>query len=150
MGSIHIWAPDLFSFTGGIQAFSRYLINAVNAGPSAPSLRGVIKNDMPGPIPDELATGNFSGCGHWPVKLRAPRFASECLRHVWRERPALIVSTHLNFGPIARIAQLTFGTPYVLVAHGVDAWKIDDSTRLKALQKANLVVAVSVNQTPRM
>jgi glycosyltransferase involved in cell wall biosynthesis len=143
MGNIHIWAPDLFSFTGGIQAFSRYLINAVNAGPSKPSLRGVMKNDLPGDIPADLATRNFSGCGHWPVKLRAPRFASECLRHVWRERPDLIVSTHLNFGPIARIAQISFGTPYVLVAHGVDAWKIDDAARLKALRNANLVLAVS-------
>jgi glycosyltransferase involved in cell wall biosynthesis len=143
MSNIHIWAPDLFSFTGGIQAFSRYFIDAVHAGPSAPSLRGVIKNDMPGDIPGELVTGNFSGCGHWPVKLRAPRFASECLRHAWRERPDLIVSTHLNFGPIARIAQLSFGAPYVLVAHGIDAWKINDAARLKALRKANLVLAVS-------
>src|SRR5262245_39322320 len=103
MSNIHIWIPDLFSFTGGIQAFSRYLINAIHAGPFAPSLRGVIKADMPGDIPDEQAPAKFSGCGHWPAKLRAPRFASECLRHVWSERPDLILSTHLNFGPIARI-----------------------------------------------
>jgi glycosyltransferase involved in cell wall biosynthesis len=143
MGNIHIWAPDLFSVTGGIQAFSRHLINAVYAGPLASSIKGVIKNDMPGAIPDEFATGDFSGCGHWPGKLRAPRFALECLRHVWRERPDLIVSTHLNFGPIARIAQLSFGTPYVLVAHGIDAWQINDAARLKALRNANLTLAVS-------
>ncbi len=101
MGNIHIWAPGLFSFTGGIQAFSRYLINAVYAGPFSLSLRGVIKNDTPGAISDETTIDNFSGCGHWPTKLRAPRFALECLRHVWRERPNLIVSTHANFGPIA-------------------------------------------------
>jgi|SRR5882672_563264 len=143
MNNIHIWAPDLFSSTGGIQAFSRYLINAVHAEPFSASLRGVIKNDMPGDIHDEPMISNFSGCGHWPGKLRAPRFALECLRHVWRERPDLIVSTHLNFGPIARIAQLSFGTPYVLVAHGVDAWQINNVARLKALQKANLALAVS-------
>jgi glycosyltransferase involved in cell wall biosynthesis len=143
MDNIHIWAPDLFSVTGGIQAFSRYFINAVYAGLSSPSLRGVIKNDLPGAIPDGPAAGDFSGLGHWPLKLRTPRFASECLRHVWRERPDLIVSTHLNFGPIARIAQLSFGTPYVLVAHGIDAWGINNAARLKALRKANLVLAVS-------
>ena len=143
MGNIHIWAPDLFSFTGGIQAFSRYLINAIYAGPFSLSLRGVIKNDKPGAISDETTIDNFSGCGHWPAKLRAPRFALECLRHAWRERPNLIVSTHPNFGPIARIAQLSLGTPYILVAHGVDAWQINDVTRLRALQRANLVLAVS-------
>jgi glycosyltransferase involved in cell wall biosynthesis len=66
-----------------------------------------------------------------------------CLRHAWSERPGLILSTHLNFGPIARIAQRSFGTPYVLVAHGVDAWQIKNVSRIKALQKANLVLAVS-------
>jgi glycosyltransferase involved in cell wall biosynthesis len=143
MSKIHIWIPDLFSFTGGIQAFSRYLIDAIYAGQLDSSIRGVIKNDMPGDIPDEPATRNFSGCGHWPAKLRGPRFASECLRHVQRERPDLILSTHLHFGPIARIAQLSFGTPYVLVAHGVDAWQIENATRLRALRKADLVLAVS-------
>jgi glycosyltransferase involved in cell wall biosynthesis len=143
MSSIHIWIPDLFSFTGGIQAFSRYLINAVQNGPLASPVRGIIKSDMPSDIPDDPATKNFSGCGHWPARLRSPRFAMECLRHVWRERPNLIVSTHLNFGPIARIAQSSFGTPYVLVAHGVDAWEIKSSSRIEALRKANLVLSVS-------
>lgn len=141
--NIHVWAPDLFSSTGGIQAFSRYLINALHAGPFSHSLRGVIKNDMPGAIPDDLTNNKFSGCGHWPIKLKAPRFALECLRHVWRERPSLIVSTHIHFGPIAQIAQLSFGTPYILVAHGIDAWQINNVTRLRALQKANLTLAVS-------
>jgi glycosyltransferase involved in cell wall biosynthesis len=146
MNNIHIWIPDLFSFTGGIQAFSRYLINAVQAGPlesSLSRLRGVIKSDMPSDIPGGRAAEMFSGCGHWPARLRAPRFALECLGHVWRERPDLIVSTHLNFGPIARIAQSGFGTPYILVAHGIDSWQINDAARLKALRKANSVLAVS-------
>jgi phosphatidylinositol alpha-1,6-mannosyltransferase len=65
------------------------------------------------------------------------------LRHVWRERPSLIVSTHLNFGPIARIAQSSFGTPYILVAHGVDAWEIKNASRIEALRKANLILSVS-------
>jgi glycosyltransferase involved in cell wall biosynthesis len=143
MSSIHIWIPDLFSFTGGIQAFSRYLINAVQAEPLASPVRGVIKSDMPSDIPDGQAAEMFSGCGHWPARLRSPRFALECLRHVWRERPKLIVSTHLNFGPIARIAQSGFGTPYVLVAHGVDAWEIKNASRIEALRKANLVLSVS-------
>jgi glycosyltransferase involved in cell wall biosynthesis len=143
MSNIHIWIPDLFSFTGGIQAFSRYLINAVQAGPFSPSVRGVIKSDMPNDIPGGEAAEMFSGCGHWPARLRSPRFAVECLRHAWRERPNLIVSTHLNFGPIARIAQSSFGTPYVLVAHGVDAWQIDNATRIRALRKADLTLAVS-------
>ena len=141
--NLHIWAPDLFSFTGGIQAFSRYLIDAVRAEAVSSRFRVLIKNDLPDGIPDKQVTHEFNAYGHWPARLRSPRFALECLRHVWRERPALIVSTHLNFGPIARIAQRGFGTPYILVAHGIDAWKIKNESRIRALKKADLTLAVS-------
>lgn len=35
------------------------------------------------------------------------------------------------------------GVPYVLVAHGIDAWRLDSPSRIRALQKADLVLAVS-------
>jgi glycosyltransferase involved in cell wall biosynthesis len=142
-GNLHIWAPDLFSITGGIQAFSRYLIEAVRAESISTTSRALIKNDLPDDISDKQARHNFNAYGNWPLQLRSAGFAMGCLSHAMRERPALIVSTHLNFGPIAQIAQRSFGTPYVLVAHGVDAWEIKNVSRLKALKKANLTLAVS-------
>jgi glycosyltransferase involved in cell wall biosynthesis len=140
---IHIWVPDLFSFTGGIQAFSRYLIKAVRMGTPTNHLRVLIKNDLPDDTTDNRAPYNVNAYGNWPPQLRSARFALGCLRHAWSERPGLILSTHLHFGPVARIAQRSFGTPYVLVAHGVDAWQIKNVSRIKALKKANLVLAVS-------
>ena len=71
------------------------------------------------------------------------RFASECLGETWRERPSLIISTHLHFGPLAQVAHRCFGIPYVLVAHGIDAWRLNSAPRQRALRKANLVLAVS-------
>jgi len=142
-GNLHIWAPDLFSTTGGIQAFSRHLIEAVYTEAFSNFFRVLIKNDLPGDIPDKQASRHFNVCGHWPHKLRSPRFALECLRHVRRERPDLIVSTHLHFGPLATVARRSFGTPYVLVAHGIDAWQITKVSRRRALLEANLVLAVS-------
>jgi glycosyltransferase involved in cell wall biosynthesis len=65
------------------------------------------------------------------------------MRHAWRERPGLIVSTHLNFGPLAMAARRSFGSPYILVAHGIDAWGITNESRKKALRKADLTLAVS-------
>lgn len=87
--------------------------------------------------------GHINGCGNWPTPFRSARFAGECLRRVWKERPRLIVSTHLHFGPVAQIVREFTGVPYVLIAHGIDAWQLDSSSRIKALQKANLVLAVS-------
>ena len=142
-GNIHIWAPDLFSTAGGIQAFSRHLIEAVYMGALSNYSRVLIKNDLPDDIVDKRALRDFNVCGHWPLKLRSARFALECLRHARRERPDLIVSTHLHFGPIAQVAQRIFGTPYVLVAHGVEAWQMTRVSRRRAMQKANLALAVS-------
>jgi glycosyltransferase involved in cell wall biosynthesis len=143
IGNLHIWAPDLFSATGGIQAFSRYFIGAVCTESLSNCFRALIKNDLPDDIPDKLAPLNFNVYGHWPLRLRSARFAAGCLRHAWRERPGLIVSTHLNFGPLAMVARRSFGAPYILVAHGIDAWGITDASRRKALREADLTLAVS-------
>jgi glycosyltransferase involved in cell wall biosynthesis len=142
-GNIHIWAPDLFSTTGGIQAFSRYLIDAVRAGASSKYFRALIKNDLPDDILDKRALHNFNAYGNWPLRLRSARFALGCMRHAWRERPSLIVSTHLNFGPLAMVARRSIGAPYILVAHGIDAWGITNDSRKMALRKADLTLAVS-------
>jgi glycosyltransferase involved in cell wall biosynthesis len=143
VSNLHIWVPDLFSATGGIQAFSRYLIEAVQAEALSNYSRVLIKNDSPDDVQDKQAPHNFNACGHWPLQLRSQRFAFECLHRAWRERPKLIVSTHLNFGPLAMVARRSLGIPYVLVAHGVDAWRITNASRRRALQKANLTLAVS-------
>jgi len=141
--NIHVWAPDLFSTTGGIQAFSRYLIDAVRAEAFSKYFSALIKNDLPDDIPDKRALHNFNAYGNWPLRLRSARFALGCLRHAWRERPGLIVSTHLNFGPLAMLARRSFGAPYILVAHGIDAWGITNASRKRALLKADLTLAVS-------
>jgi len=141
--NIHIWAPDLFSTTGGIQAFSRYLIDAVRADAFSKYFRALIKNDRSADIPDKRALHNFNVYGDWPLRLRSARFALGCLRHAWRERPGLIVSTHLNFGPLAMLARRNFGAPYILVAHGIDAWGITNASRKRSLLKADLTLAVS-------
>ena len=141
--NIHVWAPDLFSTTGGIQAFSRYLIDAVRAEAFSKYFSALIKNDLPDDIPDKRALHNFNAYGNWPLRLRSARFALGCMRHAWRERPGLIVSTHLNFGPLAMLARRSFGAPYILVAHGIDAWGITNASRKRALLKADLTLAVS-------
>jgi glycosyltransferase involved in cell wall biosynthesis len=141
--AIHVWVPDLFSTTGGIQAFSRYLIDAVRAEAFSKYFSALIKNDLPDDIPDKWALHNFNAYGNWPLRLRSGRFALGCMRQAWRERPGLIVSTHLNFGPLAMLARQSFGAPYILVAHGIDAWGITSASRKRALLKADLTLAVS-------
>ena len=106
-------------------------------------IRVLLKNDFPGAVNCVNGFGHVTVYGHWPAPLRTPRFASECLSRAWRERPRLIVSTHLNFGPVAQIVREFTGVPYVLVAHGIDAWRLNSRARQRALRKGDLVLAVS-------
>jgi len=143
MSKIHVWVPDLFSTTGGIQTFSRHFLEALGKEVSPEGIRVLLKNDPPDAVHCDDGFRDVNAYGHWPAPLRTPRFASECLHRAWRERPRLIVSTHLNFGPVAQIVRDFTGVPYVLIAHGIDAWRLNSRSRQKALQKADLALAVS-------
>jgi len=83
------------------------------------------------------------GAGSWPPSLRSAAFASLVASAAMRERPSLIVSTHLNFGPLAHALRVLLSTPYVLVAHGIDVRPDLSRARLKALREADAVWAVS-------
>ncbi len=135
--------PDLFSSVGGIQSFSRHFLGALDGEVSSEGIRVLLKNDLPVAVRCDDGFRHVNVYGHWPPPFRTPRFASECLRRAWRERPRLVVSTHLNFGPVAQIVRELTGVPYVLIAHGIDAWRLKSRSRQKALQKADLVLAVS-------
>lgn len=138
----HIWAPELYSLTGGIQSFSRQFIDAVKAIPSAQQIRVLLKNET---VSDGLTNcSRFThSYGNWPLPLRTPRFAVECLRWAKAERPKLIVATHLHFGPLARVAKRLTKIKYILIAHGFEAWQLNDRARIRALQEADLILSVS-------
>lgn len=142
MDNIHVWVPDLFSTTGGIQAFSQRFIEALTSQPLSASIRATVKNDLCKDSPVGTSY-QVKVCGQCAPYLRSQYFAWECLQGIWRERPALIVSTHLHFGPLAKLAKKAFGVPYVLVAHGIDAWRMNNESRRRALLDADLVLAVS-------
>ena len=140
---IHIWAPDLFSFTGGIQAFCRHFIDALHAEIPPSQTRVLIKNDSLQTALQGEVRYPINACGDWSQPWRTPRFAFECLRQAQRERPDLLISMHLHFSPLALAIHESLGTPYVLMAYGIEAWRNNNIFHQKALRKADLVLAIS-------
>lgn len=140
---IHLWAPDLFSTTGGIQAFCQHFIHALQTDARQKSLRLLVKNDSPASFQHLNGQLQISGCGNWQSPWRTPRFALECLRQASRERPELIIAMHIHFAPLARLIHQTIGTPYILMAYGIEAWQMKSALRRKALQQAHLILAIS-------
>src|SRR5262249_41470875 len=100
------------------------------------------KNDLSRTDPDKTPAP-VRGWGNWPPSARSIFFLFGIIRAALRDRPDLIVTTHLNFGIAAYILKLLTGTPYWCVAHGVEAWNLQRRLARLGLLKADLVLAVS-------
>lgn len=134
--SVHLWAPGFGGFGGGIGAFSRELALALSRGHSV-CLAG--KSDV-------HATWNglpLWGAGRVPSWARTTRFSAGVVALALAQRPHLIVSTHVNFGPLAWALSRVLKIPYVLVAHGIDVSPSMTRPRLRALRAAARVWPVS-------
>ncbi len=132
---IHVWAPSFGGFGGGITAFSREL--ALGLGKNH-ELELFGKADAPGLFDGQRLWGPTG-----PAAMRTFQFASGCMRSAMRDKPARIVSTHVNFGRIARYVKLANGTPFTLIAHGIDIHPGVPEATLAALRSADHITAVS-------
>jgi glycosyltransferase involved in cell wall biosynthesis len=134
---VHLWSPEITAFGYGIAAFSRAMtLGLLELGHD---LRLLAKMDTP---------GTWAGCPLWgagkvPQPCRTPVFAGVALASCARHRPDHLISTHLNFGPAALWAKWAFGTPFTLVAHGIDVHDGLSAARQAALRAADRVIAVS-------
>jgi glycosyltransferase involved in cell wall biosynthesis len=143
MSQVHLWAPELFSTAGGIQAFSGNFLAALKALLRPPEIRLLLKNDSPADCAQRDELGAIAGYGDWPRGCKNLAFASACLRHALTDRPRVIVATHVNFGPIAKLIRQFTRIPYVLVAHGIDVWRPNSPAIKESLASADQVLAVS-------
>ena len=134
---IHLWAPGFSVFGGGIAAFSGELAVALRDGGHDTVLWG--RDDRDG----EWAGLRLRGTGAMPRKTRATAFAARILAAACAERPGLVISSHLNFGPVASLARRLAAIPYALVAHGIDVDPGLSAARRRALAGADGVWAVS-------
>jgi glycosyltransferase involved in cell wall biosynthesis len=134
---VHLWSPEITAFGYGIAAFSRAMtVGLLELGHD---LRLLAKMDAP---------GTWAGCPLWgagnvPSSCRTPVFAGVALASCAMYRPDHVISTHLNFGPAALWAKRAFGTPFTLVAHGIDVHDGLSAARQAALRTADRVIAVS-------
>jgi glycosyltransferase involved in cell wall biosynthesis len=134
---IHLWAPAFTGFGGGIASFSRALAGGLRALGHEVRLYG--KMD----VSADLDGLRVTGTGRYTSLSRSHIFASRVLASAARHRPDYIISTHVNFGPVALLANRLLGTRYALVAHGIDIHPALKSDILASLRGADRIVAVS-------
>ncbi|MDB9347409.1 glycosyltransferase [Nodularia spumigena] len=142
--NLHLWFPNLFEFTGGIQTYSAFFLQAIQNISSNSDYRVFIKHDkkLP-PNFTTVAKTKFHCTGTIPLSLRTLAFAVQLCGRGILQSPNLIISTHLNFTPVAYQLKKVRGIPYWTIAHGVDAWNIDNPKLQQALHHADRILAVS-------
>lgn len=142
--SVHFWCPEMFLSPGGIQRYSRFLLEALCATPQAQVTDVFLKNDKTRPADAAFPPGmRFHFGSRPPEALRTPVFAGKLLLQGMARRPALILSSHLNFSPVARALQRLAGIPFWVVAHGFEAWDLEREAIVRALRACDRVLAVS-------
>jgi glycosyltransferase involved in cell wall biosynthesis len=147
---IHVWVPDYAATSGGIKVFSRWLVRGLRELLPAASIVVFSKNDTSYPDSTQEPADEVNPFGWWSPRQRTIAFASTLFIRAARDRPDLIISTHVNFAVAARMLQRFFRTPFWVVGHGVDVWEVSNARMREALRSANVLLAVSVFTRARM
>ncbi|MBL9131716.1 MAG: glycosyltransferase, partial [Verrucomicrobiaceae bacterium] len=144
LSPIHFWVPGIREGSGGIQGFCRDVLQALKVSFPGRPIHVLIKNDEP-----EAGDTLFGGLVTWsssqntPAKLRTAGFALKGLLACVRQRPAFILSGHVNFLPAVHSLKRGFGTPFAVFMYGIDVWEPLSRRVRSALRSADLVCSIS-------
>ena len=148
--TLHIWVPDYESGAGGIQTLSRFIVRALRDCLPNAKLSVFAKNDTSTPDRNEESATEVFPSGWWSPSQRTAAFTLKLLRYAWRDRPDLIITTHVNFAPVAHWLQKLLKIPFLAIGHGVEVWEIQSEPVKRALVAANRLLAVSEYTRQRM
>jgi len=135
--AMQVCAPEFAVFGGGITTFSRELALALANSGNDLDLWSLSDRD------GSWNGASLHGTGNVPRFARRQVFAARLFASAVRRRPDVIVSTHLNFGPVVDWAARATRAASVLVAHGIDVHRGLSRMRQRALRRASAVWAVS-------
>lgn len=141
---LHLWFPNIFQFKGGIQVYSDFLLKALqNLYPNT-NYDVFLKHDVYS-LKNDYPTANtrFHYSGHWGIKLRTIAFAIKIFLYAVKQKPQLIIASHINFAIVGYLLKRILKIPYWAVAHGVDAWNIQNPLLITALKDADRIISVS-------
>ena len=141
---IHLWFGNIFSFKGGIQTYSTFLLESLQALSFDYAYEIFIKHDKS--CSPDFSTSDatlFHYSGIIPLPLRTAVFAAQLIRAGIWQRPNLIISGHLNFIVVAYLIKRLVGIPYWVIVYGLEAWDIDQPIVNKALHNADRIISIS-------
>ena len=138
--------PQLFLSPGGIQTVNEDTLRVIARAWPAARHRVLLYLNRTVPGPPEAAglpPVRLTACGMRSRRLARLRFAVAFAMALFPRRPDLVVVGHVDLAPLAWLAKIVFGVPYVVWAHGTEVWGLRRPLRLASLATADRVAAVS-------
>ncbi|MFN6515946.1 MAG: glycosyltransferase family 4 protein [Nostoc sp. CreGUA01] len=143
----HLIFPNIFGFKGGIQVYSIFLLRALQDLYPEANYDVFLKYDKHNLKQERnlqfLNSTKFHYFGHLPRLLQTILFAIKIIILAIFQRPSIVISTHVNYATACYVLKLITGTPYWVVAHGLEVWNIENKMTKLALQKADKIISVS-------
>ncbi|MGB3693812.1 MAG: glycosyltransferase [Spirulinaceae cyanobacterium] len=136
--------PNIFNFKGGVQVYSRFLLETLQDLYPQAAYDVFLKYDSY-VTQDNFFLGqtNFHCLGNLPRWWQ-----SFCL--FWQttilgilQRPTLVITTHINYAIALYWLKKLTGIPYWVVVHGLEGWNLENPSLQAALKYADRTVAVS-------
>jgi glycosyltransferase involved in cell wall biosynthesis len=144
MPKVHLWCPSVCGSKGGIESYSFSIANALREIVGERDLTVLVRNDSLDELRAIPGTVVASATSAWlPRPLWPVAFALLVTIRAIRERPALIITTHLNFGPFASFVRRVAKVRYWVVLHGYESWAIQRASQQRAVVAADLLLPVS-------
>jgi phosphatidyl-myo-inositol dimannoside synthase len=144
MPRIHLWCPSVCPSKGGIESYSFSLATTLQELVGEHDLTVLVRNDSAGELRASLGNNFATATSAWlPKTFWSFGFACLVVLRALRERPDLIITTHLNFAPFAAFARILIGVPYWVVLHGYESWEIQRPSQRRAVAAADLLLPVS-------
>lgn len=138
---ILVLTPDIYT-RGGIARYTWTLASAAGDCLGAEAVRVLPLLNIGG---ETHSPHNFRILDAIASRLTPEAKARYAMKALWECLSGcdLTICTHISFGPIAATARTLFGTPYWIAGHGMEVWNRLHLPLRVALQKADLVLAVS-------
>lgn len=154
--------PNIFGYMGGIQVYSALLLRTLQELYPDAHYDVFLKYDRSAAVNMQeieflpQTRFHFFGQHHgdrnlWRRYAQAGLAATQIVGSALRQRPTLILSTHIDYYSVAfDWCKRGTGIPYWVILHGLEAWNIQSASLKAALRHADRVVSVSTYTRDRL
>lgn len=149
-GVYQIILPNIFGFKGGEQVYGAFLLDFLAKLSPKATLTVFLKREKSLAKRKMLSTVKTHYFGHLPRHLQILLLS---LKFIWvgfLTKTTLTITGHINYAPICFILNRLMGTPYWVVAHGLEVWNLRGPLRKIALRNADRILAVSTYTRERL